>query len=31
MYIVKKIEAFGSQGGKPSKKIIIEDCGEIPL
>lgn len=29
MNIVKKIESFGSQNGKPSKKIIISDSGEI--
>mgnify|MGYP000482298459 CR=1 FL=1 len=26
--IVKKIESFGSQSGAPSKKVVIEDCGE---
>ena len=31
MDIVKKIEAVGSQSGRPSKKVVIEDCGEIPL
>ena len=29
MDIVKTIEGFGSQSGKTSKKIVIEDCGEI--
>merc|ERR1711892_375036 len=29
MDIVKKIEAYGSSSGKPSKKITIVDCGEI--
>ena len=31
MDIVKKIEAVGSQSGRPSKKVVIEDCGELPL
>lgn len=26
--IVKKMEAVGSSGGTPSKKVVIEDCGE---
>ena len=29
MDIVRKIEATGSQSGKTSKKIVIEDCGEL--
>ncbi|KAJ1668658.1 cytochrome P450 cyp2 [Coemansia sp. RSA 1646] len=28
MDVVKKIEALGSQTGKPCQKIEIEDCGE---
>ena len=28
MDIVKKIESFGSQSGKTSKKIVITDCGQ---
>ncbi|KAJ2160938.1 cytochrome P450 cyp2 [Coemansia sp. RSA 552] len=28
MDIVKKIEALGSQTGKPSEKVFIESCGE---
>merc|ERR1712137_1490820 len=28
MDIVKKIESFGSQSGKTSKKITIADCGQ---
>merc|ERR1711868_305857 len=28
MDIVKKIESFGSQSGKTSKKIVIADCGQ---
>ncbi|KAJ1899151.1 cytochrome P450 cyp2 [Kickxella alabastrina] len=27
--VVKKIEALGSANGKPSKKIVIEDCGQL--
>jgi cyclophilin family peptidyl-prolyl cis-trans isomerase len=27
--VVKKIESFGSQSGKTSKKIVIDDCGEL--
>merc|ERR1719499_2603625 len=29
--IVKKIEAVGSGDGKTSKKVVIADCGELPL
>jgi len=29
MDIVKKIEAFGSQSGKTSKKIVVADCGQL--
>merc|ERR1719169_369867 len=28
MDVVKKIESYGSQSGKTSKKIIIADCGQ---
>merc|ERR1712025_598257 len=28
MEIVKKIESFGSQSGKTSKKIVVADCGQ---
>ena len=28
MDVVKKIESFGSQSGKTTKKIIIADCGQ---
>merc|ERR1712117_425764 len=28
MDIVKKIESFGSQSGKTSKKIVVADCGQ---
>ena len=31
MDIVKEIEAVGSQSGRPSKKVVIEDCGEFNL
>ena len=27
--IVKKIEALGTQSGKPKKKVIIADCGQL--
>jgi peptidyl-prolyl isomerase F (cyclophilin D) len=27
--IVKKIESYGSQSGKTSKKIIVADCGVL--
>merc|ERR1712194_863455 len=27
--VVQKIESYGSQSGSTSKKIVIEDCGEI--
>jgi len=29
MDVVKKVESFGSSEGKTSKKILVEDCGEI--
>ncbi|XP_068130874.1 peptidyl-prolyl cis-trans isomerase-like [Hyperolius riggenbachi] len=29
MDIVKAIEKFGSSSGKPSKKVVISDCGEL--
>ncbi|XP_076368301.1 peptidyl-prolyl cis-trans isomerase [Tachypleus tridentatus] len=29
MDIVKKIESYGSQSGKTSKKIIIQNCGQL--
>ena len=28
MDVVKKVESFGSQSGKTSKKIIVADCGQ---
>ena len=27
--LVKKIEGLGSQSGTPSKKVTIEDCGQL--
>jgi hypothetical protein len=27
--ILKKMEALGSESGKPSKKVTIADCGEL--
>ncbi|XP_026496781.1 peptidyl-prolyl cis-trans isomerase-like [Vanessa tameamea] len=29
MDVVKQVEAMGSQSGKPSKKVIIADCGQL--
>ncbi|KAK9883501.1 hypothetical protein WA026_001676 [Henosepilachna vigintioctopunctata] len=29
MDVVKKMEKCGSQGGKPSEKVVISECGEI--
>ncbi|XP_049830845.1 peptidyl-prolyl cis-trans isomerase [Schistocerca gregaria] len=29
MDVVKKIESFGSQSGKTSKKIVVNDCGQL--
>lgn len=29
--VVKKIEDSGSTSGKPTKKVVIADCGELPL
>jgi len=29
MDVVKKVEAYGSQGGKTSAKVIISDCGVL--
>ncbi|MGB3405797.1 MAG: peptidylprolyl isomerase [Microcoleaceae cyanobacterium] len=29
MDVVSKIEALGSGGGAPRKKIVIEDCGQL--
>lgn len=30
MDIVSKVEALGSSSGRPSKKVTIANCGEIP-
>lgn len=27
--LVKKIETYGSQSGTPSKKVVIDDCGQL--
>ncbi len=29
MDIVKKIEGYGTESGKPTKKIVIADCGQL--
>lgn len=29
MDVVKKVESYGSQSGKPSKKVSISDCGVL--
>jgi len=29
MDVVKKLEGFGSQSGKTTKKIVIENCGQL--
>lgn len=29
MDIVKQVESYGSQSGKPSKKVVIADCGQL--
>ncbi|XP_077325767.1 peptidyl-prolyl cis-trans isomerase-like [Lithobates pipiens] len=29
MDVVKKMESYGSQSGKTSKKLVIADCGQI--
>ena len=31
MDVVKKVEGFGSQSGKPSKPVEITDSGELPM
>ncbi|MGD0900421.1 MAG: peptidylprolyl isomerase, partial [Thermoguttaceae bacterium] len=31
MDVVRKIEGYGSEGdGKPSAKVVIADCGQLP-
>ncbi|KAH9487890.1 hypothetical protein Btru_067411 [Bulinus truncatus] len=29
MDVVRKTEAVGSKGGKPSQKVVISNCGEL--
>lgn len=29
MALVKRIEACGTRSGKPSKKVVISDCGQV--
>merc|ERR1712127_286288 len=29
MDIIKKVESYGSRSGKTSKKIVVDDCGEL--
>ena len=29
MDVVKKIESYGSQSGKPTAKIVIAKCGQL--
>ncbi|KAL7302746.1 hypothetical protein TKK_0004793 [Trichogramma kaykai] len=29
MEVVKKLESYGSQSGKTSKKIVVADCGQL--
>jgi len=31
MDVVYKVEAVGSQSGKPSKEVVITDSGEIEM
>ena len=31
MELVKKVEALGSQSGKPSAEVTIADSGELPM
>ncbi len=31
MDVVKSIEALGSPGGQPMKKVCIKDCGQLPV
>merc|ERR1719262_1549680 len=31
MDVVKSIEAVGSSGGSTSKKVVVSECGELPL
>jgi len=29
--LIQKIESFGSSSGKPSKKVTIDACREVPV
>jgi len=29
MDVIKKVESYGSRSGKTSKKIVVDDCGEL--
>lgn len=29
MDVVKKIEKYGTQSGKPEKRIVIQNCGQL--
>lgn len=29
MDVVKKVESYGTQTGKPTKKVVVSNCGEI--
>merc|ERR1711963_1357829 len=29
MDVVKKVESYGSRSGRTSKKIVIDDCGQL--
>ena len=29
MDVVQKVEKLGSRAGKTSKKVVIDDCGEL--
>ena len=29
MDVVKKVESYGSSSGRTSKKLVIDDCGEL--
>jgi cyclophilin family peptidyl-prolyl cis-trans isomerase len=29
MDVIKKIESFGSDSGRTSKRVVVEDCGQL--
>lgn len=29
MDVVKRVESYGSQSGRTSKKIVVSDCGQL--